>query len=96
MDDDDFIELNDFILEMTNVDFYLSEHFIDDEIVMKTKKVEVKTPIQLLSFDFLHLKTKNPSTPLVDQVGWNTQLELGTFLFTINAGFAFTLGKNKK
>ena len=47
MDDEDFIELSDFILEMSNVDFYLSEHFLDEEIVLQPKKIETQTPVQL-------------------------------------------------
>ncbi|WP_044398256.1 hypothetical protein [Lacinutrix sp. Hel_I_90] len=47
MDDEDFIALHEFILEMANVDFYLTEHFLDEEIVLKPKKIETQTPVQL-------------------------------------------------
>lgn len=47
MDDEDFIALRDFILEMANVDFYLTEHFLDEEIVLKPKKIATQTPVQL-------------------------------------------------
>lgn len=47
MEDDDFIELSDFIIEMSNVDFYFSEHFMDSEIVLQPEKIETETPIQL-------------------------------------------------
>jgi len=39
--------LNEFILEMANVDFYLTEHYLDEEIVLKPKKIETQTPVQL-------------------------------------------------
>ena len=47
MEEDDFIELSDFIIEMSNVDFYFSEHFMDSEIVLQPEKIETETPIQL-------------------------------------------------
>lgn len=48
MEDDDFIEFNEFILEMANVDFYLTEHFMDEEIILKPKQVHTETPVQLI------------------------------------------------
>lgn len=48
MEDDDFIELNEFVLEMANVDFYLSEHYLDEEIVLQPEKVAMETPVQLV------------------------------------------------
>lgn len=47
MNDEDFIEFSDFVLEMANVDFYFSEHFMENEIVLMPEKIETETPIQL-------------------------------------------------
>ena len=48
MKDDDFIELSEFVLEMAEVDFYISEHFLDQEITLRPEKVERGTPDQLI------------------------------------------------
>ena len=47
MEEDGFIALSDFILEMATIDFYFSEHFMDQDIVLTPEKIETETPVQL-------------------------------------------------
>lgn len=46
--DEYFIELNEFVFEMADVDFYFSEHYLDQEIVLTPDKIETETSIQLV------------------------------------------------
>ena len=47
IEDEDFIELSDFVHEMTAVDYYLTEQFKDENIALIVEQIEMETACQL-------------------------------------------------